>query len=181
MAGTWHNLSLSRAEETPGPHCDISSPLVAAVLTAQGNTDSPPVLGSASTGLIFTRSQEGTQPGGLTQPGQTEQGIPHHVPSCWFLVGGNWAGGTHLQLGSVQRALRVAVFVLLFCFMYSPYLYHCCYCSLCLLFCYTDLIPTHQFLPVSFHSPLHPSGGRGSRAITWPFCGQLQLNYNRAK
>ena len=45
------------------------------------------VLGSARTGLIFTRSQEGTQPGGLTQPGQTEQGIPYHVPSCWVRVG----------------------------------------------------------------------------------------------
>jgi len=39
----------------------------------------------ARTGLIFTRIQEGAQPGGLTQPqpGQTEPGIPYHVPSCW--------------------------------------------------------------------------------------------------
>jgi len=51
------------------------------------------VLGSARTGLIFTRIQEGAQPGGLTQPqpGQTEQGIPYHVPSCWVPLGG--AGG----------------------------------------------------------------------------------------
>jgi len=49
------------------------------------------VLGLARTGLIFTGIQEGTQPGGLTPPGQTEQGIPYHVPSCWVPVGGSWA------------------------------------------------------------------------------------------
>jgi len=56
------------------------------------------VLGLARTGLIFTRIQEGAQLDGLTQPppGQTEQGIPYHVPSCWALVGGSWVGGTHL-------------------------------------------------------------------------------------
>jgi len=51
------------------------------------------VLGSAMTGLIFTRSQERTQPGGLTPPGQTEQGIPYHVSSCWVQAGGSWAVG----------------------------------------------------------------------------------------
>jgi len=49
----------------------------------------PTVRGSARTGLIFTRIQEGTQPGGLTPPGQTEPGIPYHVPSRWVLLGGS--------------------------------------------------------------------------------------------
>ena len=31
------------------------------------------------------------EPGGLTQPGQTEQGIPYRVPSCRVPVGGSWA------------------------------------------------------------------------------------------
>jgi len=64
----------------------------------------PGVLGLARTGLIFTGIQEGTQPGGLTQPqpGQTEQGIPYHVPSCWVPVGGTWAAGTLSRLGSVR-------------------------------------------------------------------------------
>jgi len=56
------------------------------------------ILGSARTGLIFTRNQEGAQPGGLTQPqpGQTEPGIPYHVPSRWVLVGGvTWPELTH--------------------------------------------------------------------------------------
>jgi len=53
------------------------------------------VLDSARTGLIFTRIQEGTQLGGLTQPGQTEPGIPYHVLSCWVPVGGSWAAGSH--------------------------------------------------------------------------------------
>jgi len=60
------------------------------------------VLGLARTGLIFTGLQEGAQPGGLTPPGQTEPGIPYRVPSCWVPVGGSWAAGTHLQLGSVS-------------------------------------------------------------------------------
>jgi len=46
------------------------------------------VLGLARTGLIFTRIEEGTQLGGLTQPGQTEKHIPCHVPSCRVPVGG---------------------------------------------------------------------------------------------
>jgi len=61
------------------------------------------VLGLARTGLIFTRIQEGTQPDGVTPPGQTEQGIPYHVPSCWVLVRGSWAAGIHSWLGSAQR------------------------------------------------------------------------------
>ena len=48
---------------------------------------------SAKTGLIFTRSQGGTQPGGLIQPGQTKQGIAYHVPSCWVLGVGELRGG----------------------------------------------------------------------------------------
>jgi len=58
------------------------------------------VLGLARTGLIFTGIQEGAQPGRLTQTGQTEPGIPHHVPSCWVLVGRSGSGGTLSQLGS---------------------------------------------------------------------------------
>jgi len=98
-----------------------------------------PVLGLARTGLIFTGLQEGAQLGGLTQPqpGQTEPGIPYHVPSCWVPVGG--AGRQELtcglgasgagpvrENGSVGHVVRV---------VFSPYLYRCCSCSLCLLFC----------------------------------------------
>jgi len=64
---------------------------------------SPCVLGSARTGLIFTRNQEGAQPGGLTPPGQTEPGIPYYVLSCWVPVGGGSAAGTHSRLGSARR------------------------------------------------------------------------------
>ena len=99
------------------------------------------VLGLARTGLIFTRIQEGAQPGGLTPPGQTEQGIPYHVPSCWVPLGGSWVAGTHSQLGRAQRRFGPRKrfcsvgSVLLVCFVYSPFLYRCCSCSLCLLFC----------------------------------------------
>jgi len=74
------------------------------------------VLGSARTGLIFTRIQEGAQPGGLTPPGQTEQGIPYHVRSCWVPVERNGVSGTHSRLGSTVAgaALWVVMFVLCF-------------------------------------------------------------------
>jgi len=60
------------------------------------------VLGSARIGLIFTRIQEGAQPGGLTQPqtGQTEPGIPYHVPSCWVPGGVEGAAQQELTRGS---------------------------------------------------------------------------------
>ena len=96
------------------------------------------VVGLARTGLIFTRTQEGTQLGRLTQPGQTEQGIPYHVPSCWVPVGGSWVAGSHSWLGSARRRLVVGEGGSLgcaVCVVFSPYLYRCCSCSLCLLFC----------------------------------------------
>jgi len=81
------------------------------------------VLGSARTGLIFTRIQEWAQPGGLIQPqpGQTEPGIPYHVPSCWVPAGGGGAAGTRSRLGSVQRWRfgRVALLCGLFCRVFS--------------------------------------------------------------
>jgi len=122
------------------------------------------VLGSARTGLIFTRIQEGTQPGGLTPPGQTEPGIPYHVPSCWVPMGGSWAGGTH----SWQRrwAGRAALCVLLFWFVYSPYLYRCCYSSLLftvLLNCpYPDPPVSACFFPFSSASQQGEGWPRGA-------------------
>ena len=50
----------------------------------------PIILGSARTGLILTRSQDGTQLGGLTQTGQTKHGVRYHVPSYWVL---SWGAG----------------------------------------------------------------------------------------
>ena len=129
------------------------------------------VLGSARTVLIFTRIQEGTQSGRLTQPDQTKQDIRYHVLSCWVPGEGSWRGegsgcssGACGALGGESCSVHFAV-----CFVYSPYLYCLCYCSLRLLFCQTAHIPTHEILPFSFHSPPQPSGGRGGRATPWPF------------
>ena len=94
------------------------------------------ILGLARTGLIFTAIQEGTQPGRLTPPGQTEQGIPYHAPSCWVQVGR--AGRRELTRSSgglSSGVVRESGSVLRVCFVYSPFLYRCCYGSLCLLFC----------------------------------------------
>ena len=55
-----------------------------------------------------------------TPPGQTEPGIPYHVPSCWVPMGGSWAAGTLSRLGSARRwrfrraVLWVVRFVLCF-------------------------------------------------------------------
>ena len=134
----------------------------------------------ARTGLIFTRSQEGTQPGRLTQPGQTEQGIPHHVPSRWVLAGGTWAAGSQSRLGSTrQRVVRVPLCIPLFVLCILPIgivvvtvPFVCCSVR-------TALIPTYAFLPFSFYSPPRPSGDRGGRAAAWPYSCQPQPNYNK--
>ena len=135
------------------------------------------VLGSARIGLIFTRIQEGAQPGGLTPPGQTEQGIPYHVPSCWVPVRG--CGGVELprRLGAWAAAVRESGSVgCAVCVVFSPCLYHCCSCfpSICCCVKLPLSRPT-SFLPVSFHSPPHPGGGRGGRVV---LLLQPQPNHN---
>jgi len=125
------------------------------------------VLGSARTGLIFTRNQEGAQPGGLaqSQSDQTEPGIPYHVPSCWVPVGGRRGGNS---LAARERAApvlsgRTALWVVRFmlCFLLScivvvPVPSVCCSVKL-------PLSRPTSFLPLSFHSPPHRGGGRGGR------------------
>jgi len=94
------------------------------------------VLGLARTGIIFTRIQEGTQPGGLAQPGQTEQGIPYHVPSCCILAGGKLGGGNSRAAGARggRRWERLCPF-LLFVLCFPLICIVVVNVSLCLLFC----------------------------------------------
>jgi len=76
-----------------------------------------------------------TQLGGLTQPGQTEQGIPYHVPSCWVLVGrGSGVAETQSWLrsgksGSVRSCCLCRLFslsiLLLFLFPLFAVLLNC--------------------------------------------------------
>ena len=97
------------------------------------------VLGLARTRLIFTRIQEGAQPGRLTQPqpGQTEQGIPYHAPSCWVPgwgaaqrelthSSGGLSGSAVRENGSV--VMRFVLCIPLICIVVVAV-------SLCLLFC----------------------------------------------
>jgi len=138
------------------------------------------VLGSARTGLIFTRIQEGTQPGGLTQPGQTEQGIPYHVPSCWVPVGGELEGGNSV-VARERTAVTAAVgesgsvrFCCLFCvFSLSV--------SLLLLFPLFAVLLNCPYPdpPVSaYFFPFSSAPQRGGGAATWRFCCRPQPNYN---
>jgi len=137
------------------------------------------VLGSARTGLIFTRIHEGTQPGRLTRPGQTEQGIPYHVPPCCVLGGGSWAAGSQSRLGSVwrRRAVRVTICVLQFCFVFYILLIGIIVVTVP-FFCCSVKLPLSRptsfclFLSILLRTP----AGRG--AATWHFCCQPQPNYN---
>jgi len=79
------------------------------------------VLSSARTGLIFTRLQEGAQPGGLTQPQPGQRRVFHTM--CLHAGWGEEArreltrgSGGHSG-GSVQESGSV----LLVCFVYSPF------------------------------------------------------------
>jgi len=92
------------------------------------------VLGSARVGLIFIRSQEGTQPNGLTQTGPKNavfDTMCHHA-GCWRgeLAGGRWTAARE-PLG-IRWWESCSSYSLLF--VYSPYQYRC-YCLLRLLFC----------------------------------------------
>jgi len=123
------------------------------------------VLGLARTGLIFTRIQEVAQPGGLTPPGQTEQGIPYPVPSCWVPVGGSRAAGTLSWLESAGAGQRerltglrgLCCAFLLICIVVAPVPFVC--------FLLNCPYPDPPVSACSFHSPPHPSGGRGSRVV----------------
>jgi len=137
------------------------------------------VLGLARTGLIFTRIQEGTQPGGLTQPGQTEQGIPYHVPSCQVPAGGSWVVGTLSWLGStLRRAVRVAPCVLLFCFLL-------CILLICIIVVPVPFVCCSVKLPLSRPTSfclflsilLRTLAGEGAAA--WRFHCWPQPNYNK--
>jgi len=135
------------------------------------------VLGLTRTGLIFTGIQEGAQPGGLTPPGQTEQSIPYHVPSCWVPVGGSWAAGTHSWLGSSRhRSRRAALWVvriflvfILFCIVVVTVPFVCCSVKLPIS------RPTNFCLFLSI--PLLTPAGGGAAA--WRFYCQPQPNHNR--
>jgi len=139
------------------------------------------VLGSTRTGLIFTGIQEGTQPVGLTPPGQTEPGITYHVPHAGFRWGGagrrelcrGWgghSGGAVRESGSVLWALFCG-FVLcipLFCIVVVIVPFVCCSVKLPLSrptgFC--------LFLSILLRTPV------GGGAATWRFCYRLQPNQN---
>ena len=146
--------------------------------------------GFGRTGLIFTGIREGTQLGGLTQHGQTEQCILYRVPSCWVLV-----GGAGRQEGSRGWGVRgcgwwwelLSVFCCLSCvFSLSVLLLLLFPLFAVLLNCPYPDPPTQQFLPVSFlfsSAPRLEAGGegKGGKATAWCFCCRPQLNYNKLR
>ena len=128
------------------------------------------VLGLARTGLIFTRLQEGAQPGGGGWPHLAKQSLVFHT--MWRHAGFRWGerrGGNSLVAREHAAPVlfgRAALWVVRFVVVFSPYLYHCCYCfplfSVLLNCPYPDPPVSACFF---FHSPLHRSGGRGSQNL----------------
>jgi len=139
------------------------------------------VLGSARTGLIFTRSQEGTKPCGLTQTGQTKQGIRYHVLSYWILGGVTGWGEVNSGLGACKSSGGESCSVhFAVCFVNSSYQYYCCYCSLCiavLLKCpYPDPAVFCLFLSILLPIPMRGGVIDRPRAPLLPATGQNQNN-----
>jgi len=135
------------------------------------------VQGLARTWLIFTRIQEGAQPGGLTPRGHTEQGIPYHVPIVMRgSDGGERGGGNSLtarehasavvESGSVMRSVLFRVFPLsVSSFLFSLFAV--------LLNCpYPDPPVFCLFLSILLCIPA------GGGVATWRFCCRPQPNHN---
>ena len=134
------------------------------------------VLGSARTGLIFTRIQEGSQLGGLTLPNLVKQSRVFHTMcrhAGFLWGGGSGAVGTHSWFGRAQRWLgprerfcSAGLFCVFpfFCIFVVTVPFVCCSVKL-------PLSRPTTFLPVSFHSPPPPEG---EGAATWQFFCRLQ-------
>jgi len=130
----------------------------------------------ARRGLIFTGIQEGTQPGGLTQSGQTEQGILTMCRQAGFRLGGagqqelTRSSGAHSggpgELVSVLCGL-CRVFLLI-CIIVVPVPFVCCSVKLPLSrptgFC--------LFLSIFLHTPA------GGGAVMCRISCWLQPNHN---
>ena len=74
-----------------------------------------------------------------------------------------------------SRSVHLAI-----CFVYSSYQYYYCFYSLHFLFCWTALIPTHEFLPF-FLSILIPNPVRGgaTERPSGPLLPATVQNYNK--
>jgi len=88
---------------------------------------------------------------GSRELGDARVGEVITAPEC----SGHWAVGV---------ALCVSLFVLSVLLVSIVITVGFIYCGVKL-----SLSQPMRFLPFSFHSPPHPSGGRGGRAATWPF------------
>ena len=108
---------------------------------------------------------------GLTPPGQTEPGIPYHVPSRWVPVGGGGAVGTLSRLGSVRRwcGPRERVWFCRVFFSLSVSLLLLFPLFAVLLNCpYPDPPVSACFLSILLRTPA------GGGAAAWRFCCQRQ-------
>ena len=108
--------------------------------------------------------------GRLTQNWPNKRGIPYPVLSCTVLSRGSWPGGRQLQLGrawGIGRWELLCAFRCLICIFLSVLVLLLFASFTVLLNCPYPNPPV--FCLSSFHSPPHPSGGRGDRATTWPF------------
>jgi len=136
------------------------------------------VLRLARTGLIFTRIQEGAQPGGLTQPQPGQSRVFHTMcRHAGFRWGGSGAAGTHSRLGRVERPCGPRERV---CFAGSVLRFVLCNPLFCIVVVTVPFVCCSVKLPLSRPSsfclflsilPCTPAGGG---AAAWHFCCRLQ-------
>jgi len=90
------------------------------------------------TALIFTGLQEGAQPGGVGADPTWPNRAGYSIPCAVTLGSGGGEARRGLTHGWGARGagpVREKGSVVRVWVVFSPYLYRCCYCSLCLLFC----------------------------------------------
>ena len=92
---------------------------------------------------VYLHENPGRGTAGRAEPTWSNR-TGYSIP-CAIMLGSSGAGElgsrnsvtAQSRLGSARRrqSVRMALSVPAVCVVYSPYLYRCCYCSLCLLFC----------------------------------------------
>jgi len=104
------------------------------------------------------------------------------VPSCWVPVGelgggkavAAWECAGHWAVRAALCILLFVLYILLISIIVVTIGFVCCSVKLSLSW------PV-SFLPFSYHSPPHPSGGRGERVTTWPFVADQDQNCNNCR
>jgi len=122
----------------------------------------------------------GRDTAGWAEPTWTNR-AGYSIPCVVMLGSGGEVAGEAIapreSAGKVRVVLSISLFVLYILFISIVVVtvpFVCCSVKL-------PLSRPTSFLPVSFHSPPHPHGGRDGRATEWAFCCWPRPNYNNTE